>query len=72
MSALSHRGCFFSEVNVIISFGLANLKDNEEEVILYFMKFQWNKQKNSANAEKHGLDFADAYENEFGTFRCDD
>ncbi len=25
------------------------------------MKFEWDKQKNRANAEKHGLDFADAY-----------
>jgi uncharacterized protein len=25
------------------------------------MKFTWNKQKNKANVEKHGLDFADAY-----------
>jgi len=25
------------------------------------MKFEWDKRKNSANAEKHGLDFADAY-----------
>jgi hypothetical protein len=25
------------------------------------MKFEWNRQKNKANVEKHGLDFADAY-----------
>ena len=25
------------------------------------MKFEWDKQKNSANVEKHGLDFSDAY-----------
>jgi uncharacterized protein len=25
------------------------------------MKFEWSKRKNSANVEKHGLDFADAY-----------
>ena len=25
------------------------------------MKLEWDKRKNSANVEKHGLDFADAY-----------
>ena len=25
------------------------------------MKFEWDKQKNKANIEKHGLDFADAH-----------
>jgi len=25
------------------------------------MKLEWDKQKNGANVEKHGLDFADAY-----------
>jgi len=25
------------------------------------MKFEWDKQKNKANFEKHGLDFADAH-----------
>ncbi len=25
------------------------------------MKLEWDRQKNSANVEKHGLDFADAY-----------
>lgn len=25
------------------------------------MKFEWNRQKNKLNVEKHGLDFADAY-----------
>jgi len=25
------------------------------------MKFEWDRQKNRANVEKHGLDFADAY-----------
>lgn len=25
------------------------------------MKLEWDKRKNSANLEKHGLDFADAY-----------
>ena len=26
------------------------------------MKFEWNRQKNKLNVEKHGLDFADAYQ----------